>query len=56
MRASITTNVIVETHSIDDAEMVRDLLNVLQVEYDEYSGNDEFRNTFTITREIKYFE
>ena len=56
MRASITTNVIVETHSIGDAEIVRDLLNALQVEYDEHSGIDTFRNVFTITREIKYFE
>lgn len=50
MRASITTNVIVETHSFGDAEMVRDLLNALQIKHDEHAG------LFTITREIKYFE
>lgn len=50
MKATITTNVIVETHNIADAEMVRDLLNALQIKHDEHSG------MFTITREIKYFE
>lgn len=50
MKATITSNVIVETDTIADACFVRDLLNALQIKYDEHSG------LFTITREIKYFE